>query len=97
MVKKQKKGVARKGRQKIQSGIVHIRATFNNTIITVTDPNGNVVSWSSAGACGFKGARKSTPYAAQMAAEQATRESKERGVKKVEVRLCGPGPGREPA
>ena len=97
MVKKQKKGVARKGRQKIQSGIVHIRATFNNTIITVTDPNGNVVSWSSAGACGFKGARKSTPFAAQTAAEAAVRQSVDQGMRRVEVMVSGPGSGRETA
>jgi small subunit ribosomal protein S11 len=87
MVKKQKKGVARKGRQKIQSGIVHIRATFNNTIITVTDPNGNVVSWSSAGACGFKGARKNTPFAAQSAARNAAIKAIELGMEKIEIVL----------
>ena len=97
MVKKQKKGVARKGRQKIQSGSVHIRATFNNTIITVTDPNGHVVSWSSAGACGFKGARKSTPFAAQTAAEAAVRQSVDQGMRRVEVMVSGPGSGRETA
>ena len=97
MVKKQKKVVARKGRQKVQAGIVHIRATFNNTIITVTDPNGNVLSWSSAGSCGFKGARKSTPFAAQTAAEAAVRQSIDQGMRRVEVMVSGPGSGRETA
>ena len=97
MVKKQKKVVARKGRQKVQAGIVHIRATFNNTIITVTDPNGNVLSWSSAGSCGFKGARTSTPFAAQTAAEAAVRQSIDQGMRRVEVMVSGPGSGRETA
>jgi small subunit ribosomal protein S11 len=97
MVKKQKKVVARKGRQKVQAGVVHIRATFNNTIVTVTDPNGNVISWSSAGSCGFKGARKSTPFAAQTAAEAAVRQSIDQGMRRVEVLVSGPGLGRESA
>jgi small subunit ribosomal protein S11 len=97
MVKNTKKGPPRKVKNKVQSGIVHIRATFNNTIITVTDPNGNVISWSSAGACGFKGARKSTPFAAQTAAEAAVRQSIDQGMKRVEVMVSGPGSGRETA
>jgi small subunit ribosomal protein S11 len=87
-----------KKRQKnLYLAIVHIHASLNNTIVTITDLNGRVVAHASGGSCGFKGARKSTPYAAQMASEEATRQSKERGVKKVEVRLSGPGPGRESA
>lgn len=84
-------------KKKIQTGIVHIRATFNNTLVTVTDPSGNVISWSSAGACGFKGARKSTPFAAQEAATAAVRQSVEQGLRKVEVMVSGPGSGRETA
>ena len=84
-------------RRKIHTAIVHIHATFNNTIVTVTDTAGRVVCWSSAGACGFKGSRKSTPFAAQVAAEQAARQSIEQGVKQAEVRVCGPGAGRETA
>lgn len=84
-------------KKKIQTGIVHIRATFNNTLVTVTDPNGNVISWSSAGACGFKGARKSTPFAAQEAATAAVRQSVEQGLRRVEVMVSGPGSGRETA
>jgi small subunit ribosomal protein S11 len=87
----------KKRKKNLYIAIVHIHSSFNNTIVTITDLNGRVIARSSGGSCGFKGARKSTPYAAQMAAEQATRQSKERGVKKVEVRLWGPGPGREPA
>lgn len=84
-------------KKKVQSGIVHIKATFNNTLVTVTDPNGNVISWSSAGSCGFKGARKSTPFAAQEAATAAIRQSIEQGMRKVEVQVSGPGSGRETA
>jgi small subunit ribosomal protein S11 len=75
----------------------HILATFNNTLITFTDPQGNVVAWSSAGACGFKGSRKSTPYAAQIAAEAASRKAQEHGVRQVDVFVKGPGSGREAA
>jgi len=78
-------------------GIAHIKATFNNTIVSITDVYGNVISWSSAGRVGFKGSRKSTPYAAQMAAETAAREAMERGLQKVEIRVKGPGSGREAA
>lgn len=78
-------------------GVAHVRSTFNNTIITITDPTGNVVAWSSSGAQGFKGSRKSTPFAAQMAAENAARKAIEMGMRKVEVFINGPGAGREAA
>ena len=78
-------------------GVAHIAATFNNTIITITDPEGNVVSWSSPGRSGFKGTKKGTPYAAQIAAENCGREAVAAGLKKVDVRIKGPGPGREVA
>jgi small subunit ribosomal protein S11 len=94
------KGKAR-GRKKVKKnvpqGIAHIKATFNNTIINITDPEGNTVAWSSAGTIGFKGSRKSTPYAAQQAAESAAKQAAEHGVRKVEVRVKGPGSGRETA
>jgi small subunit ribosomal protein S11 len=91
------------GRQKkrvkknIQSGVVHIASTFNNTIVTITDVSGNVVAWSSCGRRGFKGSRKSTPFAAQMAAEDAVKRAQEHGVKTVSVLVKGPGTGREAA
>ncbi|MBN1945032.1 MAG: 30S ribosomal protein S11 [Bradymonadales bacterium] len=92
---------SRQSRQKvkknIQSGIAHIQSTFNNTIITITDPSGNTVAWSSAGVRGFKGSRKSTPFAAQVAAEDAARKAMEHGMRTVTVFLSGPGPGREAA
>ena len=93
------KKVVRKRRVKknIPSGVAHIHSTFNNTIITITDPNGNVVSWSAAGAVGFKGSKKSTPFAAQMASEAAAKAAMENGMAKVEVVVTGPGPGREAA
>lgn len=78
-------------------GIVHIHSTFNNTIITVTDETGNVITWSSGGKIGFKGTKKSTPYAAQLASRRAAREAHDAGIKKVEVWIKGPGPGREAA
>ena len=78
-------------------GVAHIHSTFNNTIVTITDPQGNVISWSSAGALGFKGSRKSTPFAAQMAAEAAAKSAVDQGVAKVEVSVKGPGQGREAA
>jgi small subunit ribosomal protein S11 len=94
------KGKAR-GRKKVKKnvpqGVAHIKATFNNTIINITDPEGNTVAWSSAGTIGFKGSRKSTPYAAQQAAESAAKQAAEHGVRKVEVRVKGPGSGRETA
>lgn len=89
--------IKRKEKKNIVSGIVHVNSTFNNTIVTITDAQGNVVSWSSAGMMGFKGSRKSTPYAAQMAAEDAGRKAQEHGMKELEVRVKGPGSGRESA
>ena len=90
---KQKKKV----RKNIQTGVAHISATFNNTIVSITDVSGNVVAWSSAGTCGFKGSRKSTPFAAQVAAENAGRKEMEHGMKTIEVEVRGPGSGRESA
>ena len=84
-------------RKNIAKGTAHIHSTFNNTIVTITDENGNAVAWSSAGALGFKGSRKSTPYAAQMAAEAAGKAAVDHGMKTVEVNVKGPGPGREAA
>lgn len=88
---------ARKERKNIPRGQVHILASFNNTVVTVTDPTGGVVAWSSSGACGFRGSRKSTPYAAQVAAETAARKAQEHGVRQVDVFVKGPGSGREAA
>ncbi|UCD89356.1 MAG: 30S ribosomal protein S11 [Desulfobacterales bacterium] len=87
----------KKEKKNIPSGVVHIQSTFNNTIVTVTDPAGNVVAWSSAGVQGFKGSRKSTPFAAQLAAEDAAKKAMEHGMKNVEVYVKGPGAGRESA
>ena len=87
----------RRVKKNIESGIAHIHATFNNTIVMITDVHGNAVAWSSAGALGFKGSRKSTPFAAQMASEAAAKASMDHGVKSVEVCVKGPGPGREAA
>lgn len=87
----------RRERKNIMSGIAHVNATFNNTLITITDVQGNTISWSSAGMQGFKGSRKSTPYAAQVAAEDAGRKAQEHGMKTLEVEVCGPGSGRESA
>ena len=87
----------RRERKNIEKGAVHIRATFNNTIVTITDVNGNAISWASAGELGFKGSRKSTPFAAQSAAETAAKAAMEHGLKTVEVFVKGPGAGREAA
>jgi len=87
----------RRERKNITSGICHVNASFNNTLITITDVQGNTVAWSSAGVQGFKGSRKSTPYAAQMAAEDAGRKAQEHGVRTLEVEVTGPGSGRESA
>lgn len=87
----------KKVKKNISNGVVHIQSTFNNTIVTITDTGGNVVSWSSAGVQGFKGSRKSTPFSAQLAAEDAARKAMEHGMKTVEVYVKGPGPGRESA
>ncbi|GGE54576.1 30S ribosomal protein S11 [Pullulanibacillus camelliae] len=90
-------GRKRRVKKNVESGIAHIRSTFNNTIVTVTDPHGNTVSWASAGGLGFKGSRKSTPYAAQTAAETAGKTAMENGMKSIEVSVKGPGAGREAA
>lgn len=87
----------RKDKKNVVSGQAHIKSTFNNTIVSITDPTGAVISWASAGQVGFKGSRKSTPYAAQMAAEAAGRRAQEHGMKKVDVFVKGPGSGRETA
>lgn len=87
----------RRDRKNIESGQAHIRSTFNNTIVSITDMQGNVISWASAGGLGFRGSRKSTPFAAQMAAETAAKASMEHGMKSVEVYVKGPGAGREAA
>ena len=87
----------RRERKNITSGVVHVKSSFNNTMITITDVQGNAISWSSAGKMGFKGSRKSTPYAAQIAAEQAGQIAMEHGMKTVEVEVSGPGSGRESA
>jgi len=89
--------VRRRERKNITSGIAHVNATFNNTMITIADAQGNTIAWSSAGASGFKGSRKSTPYAAQMAAEDAATKAMEHGMKTLEVMVKGPGSGRESA
>ncbi|MFD1673125.1 30S ribosomal protein S11 [Alicyclobacillus fodiniaquatilis] len=98
---KQRRGATarprRRDRKNVETGVAHIRSTFNNTIVSITDPTGAVISWSSAGNVGFKGSRKSTPYAAQMAAETAARTAMEHGMKSVEVAVKGPGAGREAA
>jgi small subunit ribosomal protein S11 len=90
-----------KARKKIKKhvveGIAHIHASFNNTIVTITDRQGNTISWATAGGCGFRGSRKSTPFAAQVAAERAGKAAQEAGMKNLEVRVRGPGPGRESA
>lgn len=87
----------RRERKNISTGIAHVSATFNNTMITITDVQGNAIAWSSAGSLGFKGSRKSTPYAAQMAAEDVGKKAAEHGVKSLEVEVRGPGSGRESA
>lgn len=88
---------AKRERKNIVSGVAHVNATFNNTMITITDAQGNTIAWSSAGAQGFKGSRKSTPYAAQMAGEDAGRKAMDHGMKIIEVQVKGPGSGRESA
>jgi small subunit ribosomal protein S11 len=87
----------RRTKRNVPSGIAHIHSTFNNTIVTITDPSGNALAWSSGGALGFKGSKKSTPFAAQLAGEACARSASEQGVQKVEVEVKGPGPGREAA
>src|SRR6186713_1241153 len=87
----------KKARKNVLDGIAHVHASFNNTIITITDRQGNTLSWATAGGCGFRGSRKSTPFAAQVAAEKAGNAAAEMGVKNLEVKVRGPGPGRESA
>ena len=91
------KSKKRKARRNVSRGVAHIQSTFNNTIVTITDPTGAVISWASAGTVGFKGSRKSTPFAAQMAAEAAGRRAMDHGMKKIDVFVKGPGSGRETA
>ena len=97
MARQDKTRVRRKERKNISAGVAHVLSTFNNTLITISDAQGNAISWSSAGALGFKGSRKSTPYAAQVAAEDAGKKAQEHGVKSLDVEVCGPGSGRESA
>jgi small subunit ribosomal protein S11 len=92
-----KKAAKKKSKKNVATGIAHIQSTFNNTVVTITDVNGNTVSWSSAGSRGFKGSRKSTPFAAQLAAEEAARKAMEHGMRSVAVFVKGPGAGRESA
>lgn len=102
MAEKKGKGAAgakvkKKARKNISNGVVHIQATFNNTIVNISDKQGNTISWASSGAAGFKGSRKSTPFAAQLAAEQCAKRAMEHGLKSVEIFVNGPGSGREAA
>lgn len=97
MAKRQQARKRRRDRKQIERGIAHIRSTFNNTIVMITDENGNALSWSSAGSLGFRGSKKSTPFAAQMASEVAAKGAMEYGMKTVEVAVKGPGSGRESA
>jgi len=91
------KGAKKKVKKSVQSGVVHIQSTFNNTIITITDPSGSALAWASAGGSGFKGSRKSTPFAAQVAAEECAKKAMEHGVRQASVYVKGPGSGRESA
>jgi small subunit ribosomal protein S11 len=95
--KKEKKGAKRKEKRNVPHGVAHIQATFNNTIVTIADPEGSVLSWSSAGRIGFKGSRKGTPFAAQVAAQNCGNQAKDAGVRSVDVMVKGPGAGRESA
>ena len=97
MAKPQQARVRRRERKNITNGIAHVVASFNNTTVTITDVQGNTISWSSAGSVGFKGSRKSTPFAAQMAAEDAGKKAQEHGMRTLEVNVKGPGSGRESA
>ncbi len=93
----QKKRLKRRERKNVERGVAHIRSSFNNTLITITDPQGNALAWGTAGTEGFKGSKKGTPFAAQMAAEKAGRTAMEHGMRELEVFVKGPGPGREAA
>jgi small subunit ribosomal protein S11 len=97
MAQPKKKSGAKKQKKNIPNGIAHIQSTFNNTIVTISDPRGDVVSWASAGSSGFKGAKKGTPFAAQTAADGAARRAIEQGMRQIEVMVSGPGAGRETA
>jgi small subunit ribosomal protein S11 len=97
MAKPKARKVKRRERKNIPRGQAHIQSTFNNTIVTLTDPQGNTISWESSGTVGFKGSRKGTPYAAQQAAESAAKKAQEHGLKKIDVFIKGPGSGRETA
>ena len=87
----------KRDRKNVNTGVVHIKSTFNNTIVSITDPQGNVIAWASSGAVGFKGSRKSTPFAAQLAAEKAARAAQEHGLRRAEIQVKGPGSGRDTA
>lgn len=97
MAKPGRRTTKRKEKKNVSNGVAHIQATFNNTLVTISDTNGNVISWSSAGSKGFKGSRKSTPFAAQIAAEDAATKAKEHGLRSIQVCVKGPGAGRESA
>jgi small subunit ribosomal protein S11 len=97
MAQKPAQRIRRRERKNIVSGVAHVNASFNNTVITITDAQGNTIAWSSSGTKGFKGSRKSTPYAAQVAAEDAAKKAQEHGMKSLEVEVKGPGSGRESA
>ena len=97
MARARRKGTKKREKKNIPNGVAHVQSTFNNTIITITDMNGGTVAWASAGTQGFKGSRKSTPFAAQLAAQEAGRKAMDNGMRSVEVFIKGPGPGREAA
>lgn len=97
MAQKPAQRIRRRERKNIVSGVAHVNASFNNTVVNITDAQGNTIAWSSSGTKGFKGSRKSTPYAAQMAAEDAAKKAQEHGMKTLEVEVKGPGSGRESA
>jgi small subunit ribosomal protein S11 len=97
MARPTKKGGPKKQKKNVPNGVAHIKSTFNNTIVTISDTKGDVISWSSAGASGFKGAKKGTPFAAQTAADSAARRAIDNGMRQIEVMVSGPGAGREPA
>ncbi|HNV35288.1 MAG TPA: 30S ribosomal protein S11 [Bacillota bacterium] len=97
MAAKKQARTKRRERKNVESGVAHIKSTFNNTLVTITDPQGNLISWSSSGSQGFRGSRKGTPYAAQQAAEVAAKAAMEHGMKNIEVLVKGPGGGREAA
>ncbi|HIK09563.1 MAG TPA: 30S ribosomal protein S11 [Oscillatoriaceae cyanobacterium M33_DOE_052] len=97
MARPSKKTTSRKQKRNVPNGVGYIQSTFNNTIVTITDPNGETISWATAGSSGFKGAKKGTPYAAQTAAENAARRAMDQGMRQIEVMVSGPGAGRETA